>query len=253
MPAGTPDISVVVVTRDRPALLADALAGIAAQRHAPIEVTVADDGDTACNPADFPPAAPRVRALRSHARQAAASRNLAAAACRGEVIAFLDDDDRWSAGHLEGLAAAFADPAVAVAYRDTAVILERIEGGERVELDRRVIARDWDAALMRHDDFVAPSALAVRRTLFERLGGFDTSLRYSEDWDFLLRAAALSVPRRVIGITVEIRLRESGNASLDRGSERRECLDRLSRRHRLPPLEIKTFWEVAAVAAGAAR
>jgi GT2 family glycosyltransferase len=98
---------------------------------------------------------------------------------------------------------------------------------------------------MRHDDFIAPSALAVRRTLFERLGGFDETFAFSEDWDFLLRAAALTRPRRVPGVTARISIRDSGNSSSDRGPARRAALERLSARHRLPPLEIKTFWQVA--------
>jgi hypothetical protein len=98
---------------------------------------------------------------------------------------------------------------------------------------------------MAENDFVPPSALAVRRALFERLAGFDESFACSEDWDFLLRAARLSAPRRVPGVTVEVRLREHGNASADRGPARQGCLDRLSARHRLPALSIKTFWEVA--------
>ena len=85
----------------------------------------------------------------------------------------------------------------------------------------------------------------IRRPLFERLGGFDESFRYSEDWDFLLRAAALSSPRRVPGVSVEIRMRASGNASADFGGERLECLRRLAARHSLPPIQPKTFWEVA--------
>ena len=45
MTAALPSISVVIVTRDRPALLRDALRGIAAQRLAPLEVRIADDGE----------------------------------------------------------------------------------------------------------------------------------------------------------------------------------------------------------------
>jgi hypothetical protein len=132
---------------------------------------------------------------------------------------------------------------VGIAFRDAAVIREDQAG---VELERLEIARDWDPVWMSHDDFIAPSALAVRRERFERLGGFDESFRFSEDWDFLLRAAALTRPLRVPGVTALISIRESGNASSDRGPERRACLDLLSRRHGLKPLEIKTFWQVAA-------
>jgi hypothetical protein len=98
---------------------------------------------------------------------------------------------------------------------------------------------------MRRDDYLPPSAWALRREHFERLGGFDPGFRYSEDWDFVLRAAALAIPRRVPGVTVEVRMRVSGNTSAAFTPERIACLERLARRHGLPPLTPRTFWEVA--------
>ena len=250
-----PTVSVVVITRDRPALLADALAGIAAQRHPPLEVRIADDGERS-----LPPDLPGDGLLETvvipvGAGLAAAARNRGAAGARGDVIAFHDDDDRWLPDHLAGLAGAFRDPAVGFAWRDCAVIREEIDaGGRRHEQARRVIARDWDPDLMRTDDYLPPSAWGVRRSLFERLAGFDETFRFSEDWDFAMRAAALATPRRVPGVTVEVRMRNQGNLSSHTGPERQACLDRLSARHGLPALEPKTFWEVAlAVEAAAAR
>ena len=242
MTTAAPAVSAVVTTRDRPVLLRRALASVAAQRRAPLEVLVVNDGDAAPQLQDLADGLLELRVLTCDARRVAAARNQAARAARGEVLAFLDDDDRWESGHLEGLAAAFADPEVQLAYRDADVVRE---SDALAELDRRTIARDWDPEWMRHDDFIAPSALAVRRALFERLGGFDESFAFSEDWDFLLRAAALTRPRRVPGVTALISIRDSGNSSSDRGPERRAALDRLSARHGLPALEIKTFWQVA--------
>jgi len=46
-------------------------------------------------------------------------------------------------------------------------------------------------------------------------------------------------------VTVEVRMREQGNASADFGPERLDCLRRLAERHDLPRLEPRTFWEVA--------
>jgi glycosyltransferase involved in cell wall biosynthesis len=241
-----PGVSVVVVTRDRPALLADALRGIAAQRLPPLEVRIADDGERPL-PADLAgPAGLAPVVVRVGAGLAAAARNRGCAGARGEVLAFHDDDDRWLPDHLAGLAAAFRDPAVEVAWRDCAIVRETLApDGARHERARRVIAHDWDPALMRTDDYLPPSAWGVRRSLFERLQGFDETFRFSEDWDFLLRAAALTTPRRVAGVTVEVRMREQGNLSSEAGPERHACLRRLAERHRLPALEPKTFWEVA--------
>ena len=242
----SPTVTVIVVTRDRPALLADALASIAAQKRAPLEVRIADDGEIPATEVVAGAGLLEVTVLPVEVRQPGAARNRAAAQARGDVLAFLDDDDRWRPAHLEGLIQAFQDPHCGVAYADAAVIRERIDrDGRRVDLETRIIARDWDAQVMERDDYVPPSALAVRRSWFEELGGFDESFACSEDWDFLLRAAHAGVPRRVPGVTVEIRMREQGHASQDQSAERRACLQRLSARHGLPPLDIKTFWEVA--------
>jgi glycosyltransferase involved in cell wall biosynthesis len=209
-------VSVIVVTRDRPRLLADALASVASQEPRPLEVRLAaDDGGASL---EALPALPllewTVRA--THFGQPGAARNAAAEGARGEVLAFLDDDDRWRPGHLAGLADAFEDERVVFAWRDADVIRERVaDSGERTDLETRRIARNWDDALMRRDDFLPPSAWAMRARRFRELGGFDPEFRFSEDWDLLLRLrASVTSPdtelRRVPGATTEVRLRESG-------------------------------------------
>lgn len=243
---GAPTVSVIVVTRDRPHLLADALASVAAQRPAPLEVRLADDGDGSAAAVAAAQPLLELTLVQPRAGQAAAARNAAARGARGDVLAFLDDDDRWLPGHLAGLAAAFADPAVGFAWRDCRVVRERVtDAGAREELESVTLAADWDDGLMRTNDYLPPSAWGVRRTLFEALAGFDESFASSEDWDFVLRAAAAARVVRVPGVTVEVRLRAAGNASADFGPGRRACLDRLSARHGLPALELRTFWEVA--------
>jgi GT2 family glycosyltransferase len=245
-------VTVVVVTRDRPRLLVDALASVARQSRPPADVRIGNDGDADVSAALAALGAIDTKVIPTGAGGAAAARNRAARGARAEALAFLDDDDVWLPGHLEALALALADSAAALAFTDCAVVRETVApDGARAEIARRLIAHDWDEGLMRHDDFIPPSAWLVRRSLFERLGGFDESFRYSEDWDFLMRAAALTTPRRAPGATVEIRMRAGGNASADFGAERLDCLRRLATRHRLPPIAPKTFWEVAEAVAAA--
>lgn len=249
-----PSVSVIVVTRDRPRLLADALASVAAQSPAPLEVRVGDDGGGSSTAvADRVPVL-ELTVLPLSFGHPGAARNATAMGARGDVLAFLDDDDLWRPGHLAGLAAAFADDQVGFAWRDSDVVQETLAGdGARTAGARRTLARDWDDTLMRSDDYLPPSSWGVRRELFERLGGFDTRFRYSEDWDFALRAAAVTRVRRVPGVTVEVRLREAGNFSSEITAERLDCLRRLGERHGFATPSPKTFWEVALAVGEAAR
>lgn len=239
-------LSVIVVTRDRPQLLADALASVAAQTRRPLEVRIGDDGGGNAAEVAAHVTLLEVTLLPLSCGQAGAARNAAAAGARGDVLAFLDDDDVWHPDHLAGLASAFDDPAVGFAWRDSRVIQETLASdGARRSVAERVLARDWDDALMRSDDYLPPSGWGVRRELFERLGGFDPAFRYSEDWDFVLRAATAARVRRVPGVSVEVRLRPHGNASAEFTPERLECLRRLGERHGFATPPPKTFWEVA--------
>jgi glycosyltransferase involved in cell wall biosynthesis len=239
-------ISVLVTTRDRPALLADALASIARQTYPPLEIRVVDTGE---EPVDDPgPSLGGVPLILVGlpGAKAAQARNWMGHDARGDVVALLDDDDRWRPGHLEGLAAALANPGARFAFRDSVVVRERITpDGARHDLESRTIAREWDDALMRTDDFIPPSAWALEASLLRELSGFDPLFRFSDDWDFILRARRRTVPVRVPGVTVEVRMREGGNASADFGPERLADLRELEKRHGLPPLVPKTFWEVA--------
>ena len=245
--APAPTIAVIVVTRNRPRLLADALRSVTIQVPPPRELRVANDGTDSIEDAIDAAGVLETTVLPVQVGNAGAARNRAAAGAHAEVLAFLDDDDRWLPGHLAGLAEAFRDPATQLAFRDCRVVREQFaQDGTRTEQERRTIALDWDPEVMRVNDFIPPSAWAIRRSAFQRWGGFDESFAFSEDWDLLLRAAAETRPRRVAGVTVEVRMRESGHLSGDRGPQRQASLDRLAARHGLPPLVIKTFWEVAA-------
>lgn len=245
--APAPTIAAIVVTRDRPHLLADALRSVRIQLPAPRELRVANDGAESIEDAIDAAGVLEITVLPVQVGNAGAARNRAAAGAHAEVLAFLDDDDRWLPGHLAGLTEAFRDPSTQLAYRDCTVVRERIgPDGARIDQERRTIALDWDPVMMRVNDFIPPSAWAIRRSAFHRWEGFDESFAFSEDWDLLLRAAAETRPRRVPGVTVEVRMRESGHLSGDPGPERQASLDRLADRHGLPPLVIKTFWEVAA-------
>ena len=153
--------------------------------HDAAQVIVVDDG----SPLELAPLDGALVVRREHSGGPAAARNTGAALVDTEFILFVDADTQWNEdaflmfGH-------FADSrVVAVAPRVRSVdgpsLLERYETAEspldlgtepaRVRPNTRV-------------SYVPAAALAVRRSTFEQLGGFDESFRYGEDVDFVWRA-----------------------------------------------------------------
>jgi GT2 family glycosyltransferase len=173
-------LSVVVPTRGRPAALERLLASLDADRRAGsvADVVVAIDGDDdTASAAVARRHGARVASQRWSGR--AAARNLGAEAAGGDRLLFLDDDVEA----LPGLAAAHTaaaggDPA-AVSLGDYPVVL----GTHPTPAERAVWAWWEDAHHSRRHaprldaTHVWSGNLAISRSLFDAVGGFDTGFR----------------------------------------------------------------------------
>jgi GT2 family glycosyltransferase len=239
-------VSVVLPTRDRPGYLLEALGAVARQTQLEMELVLVRDGGAplsdealaAIDRLEFP----TIVEEREEGEGLAQARNRGVARARADAVAFLDDDDLWEPDHLKRLAAALdRDPDAVVTYSD-AVVVDEASGG------KRILAVEFDRALFGRNGFIPPSAFAARRAAFATYGEFDSSMPYSEDWDWLLRVAHRGGKiARVAGATATIRIHSGGLSQLqpERMEERRRCLQILRDRYRLGPIEPKTFWDVA--------
>ena len=183
-----PLVSVVVRTRDRPALLAEALGSLAASTYRRLEVVLVNDGGAAAGAARRLPAAGRARRPRSNRGRAAAA-NAGIAAASGELVLFLDDDDLVEPEHLATLVAR-RGAGERVAYTDAAVgVYELDAASERLgRVERRLpYSRDFDPDLLLVDNYIPFHTLLIERRLFAAAGAFDATLPFFEDWDFLIR------------------------------------------------------------------
>ncbi len=184
----TPDVSVVIPTRDRWHLLSrHALPSALGQEGVTVEVIVVDDGSTD-GTADRVVALddPRVRLVRDGgSRGPAAARNAGVAEARAEWVAFLDDDDLWAPEKLALQIGALGD--ADWGYTGAVVVDESL-----VPIDELPVASPVGLAeRLRHGNILAGggSAVVVRRAVLRELGGFDESLFYVEDWDLWRRLA----------------------------------------------------------------
>ena len=94
-----PLVSVIIPSHNRAVLLPRAVESVLAQTYSNLEVIIVDDASSDSTPAvmaDLVKRDPRVRYFRHETnRYASAARNTGIASARGELIAFLDDDDEW--------------------------------------------------------------------------------------------------------------------------------------------------------------
>lgn len=189
-----PRVSVVTPAHDAAAFIADTLRSVAEQTFSDWEMVVADDASsdgTAELVEGF--GDPRIRLVRSAENLGpAGARNLALEHATGELVAFLDADDRWLPEYLERQISRY--DAARVAGIDVGIVAsdayyEGPEGrlpGTHATRQGRADGAGVTELLAGNPVFI--SAL-VPRAIVDAVGGFSTECWGSEDHDLWLRIA----------------------------------------------------------------
>jgi glycosyltransferase involved in cell wall biosynthesis len=150
-----------------------ALDSLLEQDYRPFEVVVCDDGSTDRTP-EILGSYNGIRTLRQDNQGPAAARNAAIAVSRGEFIAAFDADDLWPANRLT-LQATYL-----IEHPEIGCVLGRQEWMNPPPwLGRDAVYGDLDG--------VPILSAMLRRSVFDQVGGFDTSFTHSEDMDLLFR------------------------------------------------------------------
>ena len=185
-----PLFTIVTATRDRPDQLREALRSALAQAEVDFEHLVVDDasehGSAEEVAAEF--GDPRVRVIRlEESRGPAGARNAAVEQARGRYVAILDDDDlmlpdrlRRSAEHLD---------------RHTDCVLVAgsflaIDAGGNVQATvRPPTGEQRIRSILPHHNPFCHSTCAMRTEVLQGIGGYREDLRFSHDYDMVLRMA----------------------------------------------------------------
>lgn len=185
-------VSIIIPTLNRRDFVREAIASVLAQTYKNFEVIVVDDGsddDTHEVVEEFSSACPVVQYVFQANHGVSAARNYGVALSSGRFLAFLDSDDVWQPAKLESQIGFFAAHPEAAICQTEEIWLRN---GERVNPRHKhrkasgdIFARSLELCL------VSPSAVMLRRTLFDQMGGFDPDLPACEDYDLWLRIAAL--------------------------------------------------------------
>jgi len=165
-------ISVIVRTKDRPALLREAIDSIRATGY-PADIVVVNDGG----------AKPDVlgATLINHDRSKGRSEamNSGVRAAKSPLLAFLDDDDLYYPEHHATLANAAASSTHAAWYSDAVSAFVRIgaSGAYDTHSRMRIFGSDFDRDQLLIDNYIPLPTLLVPRATYQEIGGFDPGMR----------------------------------------------------------------------------
>lgn len=138
--------------------------------------------------------------------------NRGLARARGEILSFLHADDRY------------ADPTVlGVVDRSFTAVPQPlwVTGGIR-EIDamgnevRKLPVRRFSQRRLLRNNILYHPATFVSLKGFERVGGFDNSLRYAMDYDLWLRLGRISSPVRISRVLADFRVHDGSLSTTNR-------------------------------------
>jgi hypothetical protein len=197
-PIDGPLVSVILPTRDRPALLPRAVASMLEQLHERWELIVVDDGETDAVASVLAGVEDdRVVTVDGPRGGLGAARNAGLDAATGEIVCYLDDDNAMHPLWLQAVAHVFAGrDDVDVAYGVTLAESRTPGALDPDEWWPAFWQLPWSREKLLEQNLTDAGALAHRRELPQ--ARFDEQLSTGEDWDLLLRLtadrAALAVP-----------------------------------------------------------
>ena len=196
LPGAGVKFTVVVTTYNYARLLPDALRALAAQSLTDFELLIIDDGSTDNTEEiveQFRTRFHDFHYLKKENGGAADARNHGVERASGTHIAILDADDVWAPRYLETIRKTLESrPQTEIVFCD----------GVRVLGDGRVLRPVFPPGLPALDgpvnsveslfplcDNFLPSGMVFRKSLYDRIGAFDTRFSHGDDVDWVIRAA----------------------------------------------------------------
>lgn len=173
----SPRVSVLIPCYNVGRFLADAIDSVLAQTYRDFEIIVVDDGSED-NTAEVAARYPGLRYIHNRHSGISVSRNLALAEARGEFVVFLDADDMWTPDKLEKQIA-YMD-----SHPDCQLVYTRAENF--FDGDPAAMTERQEELFHTNTDNCLVTCL-VRRSLYERFGGYREDYPYGEDTHWVAR------------------------------------------------------------------
>lgn len=191
MPADSRLLVSIVIPAYNSKYLGEAVESIFGQTYRKFELIVVDDGSPGNAIKNICDEFPQVRYIRQPNAGPSVARNLGVREAKGEMIAFLDDDDIWLPDKLEKQMALFNSLSDA---KNLGLIYtgQYMFDGEAVLGAKVDSANGWVYPYLLFGQFIGScSSVLIPRQVFEEVGYFDSSLICTQDFEFFLRISRL--------------------------------------------------------------
>lgn len=212
-----PLVSVLMSTHNRRVFLPAAIESIRAQNYSDWELCLVCDGGPPVDDIAAAFADPRIRVLTLPERRGKGHAvNQAFAMCRGEYVAYLDDDDIWYPDHLERLMLAVRElPGIRMAYSDAALVTLDMAAPPHKREIGRTLRYNYQVTLnpMLEHNFINGISVLHHRDLFTLAGGLDPRLKALIDFDMWRRLMVHTYAYHVSRVTADHYLRKNGGSA----------------------------------------
>lgn len=171
------------------------LASVREQRYPALEHIVIDAGSTD-GTLDLLAAADGISYISEADRGLSDGLNKGIRMSRGDIVGWLNADDLYLPGALDVVARAYQEHPDALWITGPCVIIDA-RGREirrAATAYKNFFLRRYSYSLYLTQNFVSAPSTFITRAGLERVGAFDTDLRYSMDYDVWLRLAKLADP-----------------------------------------------------------
>jgi cellulose synthase/poly-beta-1,6-N-acetylglucosamine synthase-like glycosyltransferase len=188
-----PTVSVIIPAYNASKHIGEALQSVSDQTFTSYETIVINDGspDTEEFERALEPYASQVHYMKQENRGAGAARNIGISAARGEFVAFLDADDKWSAKFLERQMEFLKKQQADLVYADARLTGETPTAGRtfmQLAPSRGAITAE---KLLASEVTVLTSTVLARKQRIVAAGLFDEAMRRGQDFDLWFRLAKL--------------------------------------------------------------
>jgi len=182
-----PFVSVIIPTYNRGRVLGEAIDSVLSQEYRNFELIVVDDGSVDDTRSVLEEYRDKVTVITQKNRGVSAARNTGISCTLGSLITFLDSDDAWLPGKLAAQVDFFDRNTDAMICQTEEIW---IRNGKRV--NQKIKHRKYSGDIFKRSlslCLVSPSAVMMRRSLFDSVGFFDENLPACEDYDLWLRVS----------------------------------------------------------------